>query len=70
MLHECSCEINEYIVIRGQLRGHNDTPFGLAALRAHLVFFNNYSLVILFFNIVPLIMEFTLVAKLTHDKRK
>jgi hypothetical protein len=27
----------KWIVIRGQLRVHNDTPFGLATLRAYLV---------------------------------
>jgi hypothetical protein len=59
----------KWIVIMGQLRGHNDTPFerptpsrpigGLAALREQLVFFNYYYFVILIFVIVPLIMEFT-----------
>jgi hypothetical protein len=28
----------KWIVIRRHLWGHNDTPFGLAALRAYLVF--------------------------------
>jgi hypothetical protein len=61
-----------WIVIRGQLRGYNDTPSGgqppadlsatrgLAALRVYLVFFDYYQLVMIFFNIVPLIMEFTI----------
>jgi hypothetical protein len=60
-----------WIVIRGQLRGHNDTPFGRPThnrpfyrpcnCRPKGIFggFSYYLLVIVFFNIVPLIMEFT-----------
>jgi hypothetical protein len=32
----------EWIVIRTQLWGHDDTPFGLAALRAYFVCFSYY----------------------------
>jgi hypothetical protein len=61
----------KWIVIRGQLRGHNDTPFGRPTLSRPIghqgvghpqgVFggLGYYQLVIFFFNIVPLIMEFT-----------
>jgi hypothetical protein len=61
----------KWIVIKGQLWGHNDMTFGqptpadlsaawgLAALGAYLVFLVTIKSVILFFNIVPLIMEFT-----------
>jgi hypothetical protein len=59
----------ERIVIRGQLSGHNDTPFGRPTPSrpiGHLgighpqgIFggLSYYLLVIFFFNIVPLIME-------------
>jgi hypothetical protein len=57
------------IVIRGQVRGHNDTPFGRRGVgHPQGVFgvFSYYQLVILFFNIVPLIMEFIhLIAEFT-----
>jgi hypothetical protein len=58
------------MVIRGQLRGHDDTPFGRPTPgrrisrrrvgRPQGVFgvFNYYQLVKLFFNIVPHIIEF------------
>jgi hypothetical protein len=58
-------------MIRGQLRGHDDTPFGRPTLgrpigrpvvgRPNGVFggLSYYQLVILFFNIVPLMMEIT-----------
>jgi len=36
----------KWIVIRGQLRGHNDTPYG------HIWWFSYHQLVIFFFNIV------------------
>jgi hypothetical protein len=61
----------EWIVIRGQLWDHNDTPFGwptpgwpigLPGVGRPQGVFGGLSynqLVILFFNIVPLIMEFT-----------
>jgi hypothetical protein len=54
----------KWIVIRGQLRGHNDMPFGQPTPgvgRPQGVFggFIYYELVILIFNIVPLIMEYT-----------
>jgi hypothetical protein len=53
----------EWIVIRGQLRGHNDTPFGVGpgVGRPKGVFggFIYFQLVILFFEVVPLMMEFT-----------
>jgi hypothetical protein len=63
----------KWIVIKGQLRGHNDTPFGQPTAtpsrtiarpvvgRPQGIFygFGYYCLVIFFFNIVPLIIEFT-----------
>jgi hypothetical protein len=61
----------EWIVIRGQLRGRNDTPCGRPTPgrpigrpgvgRPQGVFdiLSNYQIVILFFNIVPLIVRFT-----------
>jgi hypothetical protein len=54
----------KWIVIRRQLRGHNDTPCGRRVpgrpvAGRNLSFFIYYQLVILIFNIVPLIMEFT-----------
>jgi hypothetical protein len=59
----------KWIVIRGQLRGHNDTPFGRLTpgqpigrpvVGCHQGIFGvlYYLLVLLIFNIVPLIMEF------------
>jgi hypothetical protein len=60
-----------WIVIRRELRGHNDTPFGwptpgqpvgrpgVGCPKGVFGGFSCYSLVMLFFNIVPLIMEFT-----------
>jgi hypothetical protein len=56
----------KWIVIRGQLRGHNDMPFGrptpgwpigrpgVGRLKGVLCGFSYYSLVIFFFNVVPL----------------
>ena len=61
----------KWIVIRGLLRGHNDTPCGwptpgqpigrLEVGRPQGVFFgfSYYKLIILFSNIVPLVVEFT-----------
>jgi hypothetical protein len=61
----------KWIVIRGQLRGHNNTPIGRPTPGRPIgrpgvgcpmgVFggFSYYQLVMLFFNIVPLIMEST-----------
>jgi hypothetical protein len=42
----------KWTVIRGQLRGHNDMPQGIFGG------FSYYYLVMIFYNIVPLIMEF------------
>jgi hypothetical protein len=61
----------KWIVIRGQLRGHNDI-YALRAAnsqpgvgRPQVVFggFSYYPLVMIFFNIVTLIMEFTHVKR-------
>jgi hypothetical protein len=72
-----------WIVIRGQLRGHNHTPFGrptpgqppalwAANPRPQGVFsdLSYYQLVILFFNIVPLIMEFTGMIDFESERRE
>jgi hypothetical protein len=42
----------KWTVIRGQLRGHNNMPQGIFGG------FSYYYLVMIFYNIVPLIMEF------------
>jgi hypothetical protein len=61
----------EWIVIRGQLQGHTDMLFrqptpgwpisrpGIGCVQGVLGLFSYYEFVILSFNIVPLIMEFT-----------
>jgi hypothetical protein len=61
----------KWIVIRGQLRDHNDMPLGRPAPgrpigrpgsgrpQGEFGVFSYYQLLILFFNIVALIMEFT-----------
>jgi hypothetical protein len=61
----------KWIVIRGQLWGHNDTPCrrptpgwpisrpGVGHPQGVFGGFSYYQLVIVFFNIVPLIKEFT-----------
>jgi hypothetical protein len=63
----------------GQLRGHNDTPFGRKTAgrpigrpvvgRPQGIFcgFSYYQLVILLYNIVHLIMEFTLTSSCCHS---
>jgi hypothetical protein len=63
----------KWIVIRGQLRGHNDASFGrpitgrpigrqvVGCLQGVFGSISCYQLVILFFNIVPLIMEFMVI---------
>jgi hypothetical protein len=55
----------KWIVIRGQFRGHNDTPFGrptpgrpIGRLGVFGILRSYYQLVIRIFNIVPLISEF------------
>jgi hypothetical protein len=47
------------IVIRRQLRGHIDTPFGRPVPGRPIWWFKLLLLVIFFFNIVPLIVKFT-----------
>ena len=51
-------------MIRGQSRGHNDMTFwrpsGVGCPQGIFGGLSYYQLVILFFNIVPLIMEFTM----------
>ena len=68
----------KWIVIRGQLWGHNDTPFGwptpggrnsCSVVGRPLGVFGglSYRLVIFFFNIVPLIMEFTSGSQMSQN---
>jgi hypothetical protein len=63
---------SKWIVMRGQLRGHNHMPFGqptpsrpigrpeVGRLSGVFGGFSYYQLIVFFFNIVPLIMEFSL----------
>jgi hypothetical protein len=72
----------KWIVIRGKLRGHNNTPFGRPTPSRSIghqgvghpdgVFgsLSYYYLVIFFFNIVTLIMEFTFKTSAAAAARK
>jgi hypothetical protein len=61
----------KWIVIKGQLRGHNHTPFGRPGVgRPSGVFggFSYYQSVISFSNIVPLITKFTTSMRRRHRR--
>jgi hypothetical protein len=63
----------KWIVIRRQLKGHNNTSFrrpGVSRPQGVFGSLSYYYLVISFFNIVPLIMEFTFKTSPTDAARK